>query len=297
MSRLLTEKLKTFNWKDDRPRIWPSCKFGVQATACCMMLSLIVILPAVFINFERYFIFLVYASIVHLFSAVITIGELGETSSIQRVLIKIEPETDIFSKSEQFKKRCVLSACRVALVVIAVAVGVELQFVLFSGAAFALSGAIFTCIFSYKVRKLYPGNFVRIVSFYLWGKRYSKGNTSRPSDNGVNPITGFSMANNSFNMNGNVVGRVSGLYDDHMSFESGSVISLPFENDSATSSLLENNEFGIMNFNPASGLPMMNDTIDINGDVFGTTSHFYDDQYHLDDYHHSHDNHCWDDRW
>lgn len=103
MSELLTEKLKTFNWKDDKPRIWPSCKFGVQATVYCMILSLIVILPAVFINFEKYFIFLAYASIVHLFSAVITIGELGEISSIQHVFIKIEPETDIISKSEQLK--------------------------------------------------------------------------------------------------------------------------------------------------------------------------------------------------
>lgn len=42
---------------------------------------------------------------------------------------------------------------------------------------------------------------------------------------------------------------------------------------------------------------MMNDSFDINGNVFGTTSHFYDEPYHLDDYHHSHDNHSWDDRW
>lgn len=297
MSGQLIEKLNSFNWKDDKPRMWPSCKFGVQVTACSVFLSFFIIICATVVYGERAMGLLIGLLAVHFFSAAITIGELGEISSIWHVFMKIEPETDIILKSEQLKNRCVLYACRVALVVIAVAVGFELQFVLFSGAVFALSGVIFTCIFSYKVRKLYPGNFVRIVSFYLWGKRYSKGTTSRPSDNGVNPITGFSMANNSFNTNGNVVGRVSGLYDDHMSFESGSVTSLPFENDSATSSLLENNEFGIMNFNPASGLPMMNDTIDINGDVFGTTSHFYDDQYHLDDYHHSHDNHSWDDRW
>ncbi|EHP1065161.1 hypothetical protein KNZ44_002112 [Escherichia coli] len=293
----LTEKLKTFNWKDDRLRMWPGCKFGVQITACCISVSFFMTFCAALVYGENAMGLLVCLLVVHFFSAIITIGELGEISSIQHVFMKIEPETGIISKSEQLKKRCVLHACRVALVVIAVAVGVDLQFVFFSGAVFALSGAIFTCIFSYKVRKLYPGDFVRIVSFYLWGKRYSKGNTSYSSNNGANPITGFYMANNSFNTNGDVVGRVSGLYDDHMSFESGSVTSLPFENDSATSSLLENNEFGIMSFNPASGLPMMNDTIDINGDVFGTTSHFYDDQYHLDDYHHSHDNHSWDDRW
>lgn len=169
MSGLLIEKLKTFNWKDDRPRMWPSCKFGVQITACCMMLSIIVILPAVFINFERYFIFLVYASIVHLFAAVITIGELGEISSIRRVLMKVEPETDILSKSEQLRTRCILYACRVSLVIIAVAVGVDLQFVLFSGAVFALSGAIFTCIFSCKVRRLFPREFIKVISFYMWG--------------------------------------------------------------------------------------------------------------------------------
>lgn len=206
MSELLTEKLKTFNWKDDKPRIWPSCKFGVQATVYCMILSLIVILPAVFINFEKYFIFLVYASIVHLFSAVITIGELGEISSIQHVFIKIEPETDIISKSEQLKKRCVLSACRVALVVIAVAVGFDLQFVLFSGAIFALSGVIFTCIFSYKVRKLYPGDFVRIASFNLWGER--------KSSHEVNPATGLPMLNGSIDVGGNTWGSDDHHWDD-----------------------------------------------------------------------------------
>lgn len=214
MSGLLTEKLKTFNWKDDRPRIWPSCKFGVQATACCMMLSLIVILPAVFINFERYFIFLVYASIVHLFSAAITIGELGEISSIQRVLMKIEPKTDIVSKSEQLKSRCVLYVCRVALVVIAVAVGVDLQFVLFSGAVFALSGVIFTCIFSYKVRKLYPSDFVRIVSFNLWGERCSKDDACCSSNNGFNPATGLPMLNNTIDVGGNAWGSDDHRWDD-----------------------------------------------------------------------------------
>lgn len=214
MSGLLTEKLKTFNWKDDKPRIWPSCKFGVQATACCMMLSLIVILPAVFINFERYFIFLVYVSIVHLFSAAITIGELGEISSIQHVFMKIEPETDILSKSEQLKTRCILYACRVSLVVIAVAVGFDLQFVLFSGAVFALSGVIFTCIFSYKVRKLYPGDFVRIASFNLWGERRSKDDTYCSSSNGVNPATGLPMLNNTIDVGGNAWGMNNHRRDD-----------------------------------------------------------------------------------
>lgn len=216
MSGLLTEKLKTFNWKDDRPRIWPSCKFGVQAAACCMMLSLIVILPAVLINFEKYFIFLVYASIVHLFSAAITIGELGEISSIQRVLIKIETETDIISKSEQLKKRCVLYACRVALVIIAVAVGVDLQFFLFSGAVFALSGVIFTCIFSYKVKKLYPDDFVRIASFNLWGERRSEDDTycSRSRSNEVNPATGLPMLGGSIDVGGNAWGMNNHRRDD-----------------------------------------------------------------------------------
>ncbi|HAX9993907.1 TPA: hypothetical protein JS232_003961 [Escherichia coli] len=214
MSELLTEKLKTFNWKDDKPRIWPSCKFGVQATVYCMILSLIVILPAVFINFEKYFIFLVYASIVHLFSTVITIGELGEISSIQHVFIKIEPETDIISKSEQLKNRCVLSACRVALVVIAVAVGFDLQFVLFSGAIFALSGVIFTCIFSYKVRKLYPSDFVRITSFNLWGERRSEDDTYCSRSNEVNPATGLPMLGGSIDVGGNAWGMNNHRRDD-----------------------------------------------------------------------------------
>lgn len=41
---------------------------------------------------------------------------------------------------------------------------------------------------------------------------------------------------------------------------------------------------------------MMNDTFDINGDVFGTTSHFYDD-YHNWDNHHSHYDTTWDNHW
>nr|WP_261290230.1 hypothetical protein [Escherichia coli] len=120
--------------------------------------------------------------------------------------MKIEPETDIVSKSEQLKKRCVLSACRVALVVIAVAVGVDLQFVLFSGAVFALSGVIFTCIFSYKVRKLYPGDFVRIASFNLWGER--------KSSHEVNPATGLPMLNGSIDVGGNTWGSDDHHWDD-----------------------------------------------------------------------------------
>lgn len=298
MSGQLIEKLKTFNWKDDKPHMWPSCKFGVQATACCIMLSLIVILPAVFINFERCFIFLVYASIVHLFSAVITIGELGETSSIQHVFMKIEPETDIIQKSEQLKNRYVLYACRVALVVIAVSVGFDLQLALFSGAVFALSGAIFTCIFSYRVRKLYPGDFVRIVSFYLWRGRRSKGDVPCPSNNMINSATGLPMPNSTINSGGNIRGHVSDLYNPPILFESDSARSLLFENDLATSLIFENNidELCLTKFNPASGLPMLNDSFDINGDAFGTISHFYDDYNHWND-HHSHDNSTWDEHW
>lgn len=278
MSGQLIEKLKTFNWKDDRPRVWPSCKFGVQITACCMMLSLIVVLPAVFINFERYFIFLVYTSIVHLFAAVITIGEVGEISSIQRVLMKVEPETDILSKSEQLRTRCVLYACRVSLVIIAVAVGVDLQFVLFSGAVFALSGAIFTCIFSYKVRRLFPRKFISVVSFHMWGGYRSYGKMSESDNREFSPVTGLPAISNSFDSAGNIYGsdflqlnRMSTFSDNHI-------------DDISTG------------FNPASGLPMMNDTFDINGDVFGTTSHFYDD-YHNWDNHHSQDNSSWDNHW
>lgn len=196
------EKLKTFNWKDDKPRMWPSCKFGVQITAYCVFVSFFMTICAALVYGENAIGVLVCLLVAHFFSAIITIGELGEISSIQRVLMKIEPETDIVSKSEQLKKRCVLSACRVALVVIAVAVGVDLQFVLFSGAVFALSGVIFTCIFSYKVRKLYPGDFVRIASFNLWGER--------KSSHEVNPATGLPMLNGSIDVGGNTWGS-----DDH----------------------------------------------------------------------------------
>lgn len=167
MSGQLIEKLKTVDWKDDKPRMWSSCKFGVQVTAYCMSVSFFMTICAALVYGENAMGLLVCLLAVHFFSAIITIGELGEISSIQRVLMKIEPETDILSKSEQLKARCILYACRASLVVIAVAVGFELQFFLFSGAVFALLGAIFTGIFSYKVRKLYPGDFVRIASFNL----------------------------------------------------------------------------------------------------------------------------------
>ncbi len=42
----LTEKLKTFNWKDDRLRMWPGCKFGVQITACCISVSFFMMICA-----------------------------------------------------------------------------------------------------------------------------------------------------------------------------------------------------------------------------------------------------------
>ncbi|EFA5146051.1 hypothetical protein E2933_21125 [Escherichia coli] len=204
----LTEKLKTFNWKDDRPRIWPGCKFGVQITACCVSVSFFMTICAALVYGENAMGLLVCLLAVHFFSAIITIGELGEISSIQHVFMKIEPETDIVSKSEQLKKCCVLSACRVSLVVIAVAVavGVDLQFVLFSGAVFALSGVIFTCIFSYKVRKLYPGDFVRIASFNLWGER--------KSSHEVNPATGLPMLNGSIDVGGNTWGSDDHHWDD-----------------------------------------------------------------------------------
>ena len=189
------EKLKTFNWKENRPRIWPSCKFGVQITAYCISVSFFMTICAALVYGENAMGVLVCLLVAHFFSAIIIIGELGEISSIQHVLMKIEPETDIIRKSEQLKKRCVSYACRMALVIIAVAVGFELQFILFSGAVFALSGVIFTCIFSYKVRKLYPGDFVRIASFNLWGERRLKNDTycSRSRSNEVNPATGLPM--------------------------------------------------------------------------------------------------------
>ncbi|HFE4537100.1 TPA: hypothetical protein ACF24J_003421 [Escherichia coli] len=208
------EKLKTFNWKDDKPRIWPSCKFGVQVTAYCMSVSFFMTIWAAIVYGENAMGLLVCLLAVHFFFAVITIGELGEISSIQRVLMNIEPDSDILSKSERLKTRCILYACRMSLVIIAVAVGFELQFVLFSGAVFALSGVIFTCIFSYKVRKLYPGDFVRLVSFYMWGERRLKDDTSYSGNNWVNPASGLPMLNNTIDVGGNAWGRNNHRWDD-----------------------------------------------------------------------------------
>ncbi|OSK88050.1 hypothetical protein [Escherichia coli] len=214
MPEKLIEKLKTFNWKDDKPRMWPSCKFGVQITACCISVSFFMTICAALIYGENAMGLLVCLLAAHFFTAVITIGELGEISSIQRVLMKIEPETDIISKSEQLKNRCVLYACRAALVVIAVAVGFDLQFFLFSGAVFALSGVIFTCIFSYKVKKLYPDDFVRIASFNLWGERRSEDNTYCSSSNEVNPATGLPMLDDTIDVGGNAWGMNNHRWDD-----------------------------------------------------------------------------------
>lgn len=274
----LIEKLKTFNWKDDKPRIWPSCKFGVQVTAYCISVSFFMTICAAIVYGENAMGLLVCLLAVHFFSAIITVGELGEISSIQRFLMKVEPETDILSKSEQLRTRCILYACRVSLVIIAVAVGVDLQFVLFSGGVFALSGAIFTCIFSYKVRRLFPREFISVVSFHMWGGYRSYGKMSESDNREFSPIKGLPTISNSFDSAGNIYGsdflqlnRMSTFSDNHI-------------DDISTG------------FNPASGLPMMNDTFDINGDVFGTTSHFYDD-YHNWDNHHSQDNSSWDNYW
>lgn len=208
------EKLKTFNWKDDKPRMWPSCKFGVQITAYCVSVSFFMTICAALVYGENAIGVLVCLLVAHFFSAIITIGELGEISSIQRVLMKIEPETDIISKSEQLKKRCVLYACRVALVIIAVAVGFELQFVLFSGAVFALLGAVFTCIFSYKVRKLYPDDFVRFVYVNLPGECRSKDDVCCSSSNEVNPATGLLMLDDTIDVSGNAWGMNNHRWDD-----------------------------------------------------------------------------------
>ncbi len=100
------------------------------------------------------------------------------------------------------------------MVVIAVAVGFDLQFVLFSGAIFALSGVIFTCIFSYKVRKLYPSDFVRITSFNLWGERRSEDDTYCSRSNEVNPATGLPMLGGSIDVGGNAWGVNNHRRDD-----------------------------------------------------------------------------------
>lgn len=101
--------------------------------------------------------------VVHFFSAIITIVVLWDITSTQYVLMKIEPETDIISKSEQLKKRCVLYACRVALVIIAVAVGFGLQLVFFSGAVFALSGQFSHVFFLIKCE-----NYILTILFDLF---------------------------------------------------------------------------------------------------------------------------------
>ncbi|EEX2836215.1 TPA: hypothetical protein SI321_003049 [Escherichia coli] len=214
MAGQLTEKLKTFNWKDDRLRMWPGCKFGVQITACCISVSFFMTICAALVYGESAMGLLVCFLVVHFFSAIITIVVLWEISSTQYVLMKIAPETDIISKSEQLKKRCVLYASRVALIIIAVAVGFELQFVLFSGAVFALLGAIFTCVFSYKVRKLYPDDFVRFVYVNLPGESRSKDDVCCSSSNEVNPATGLLMLDDTIDVGGNAWGMNNHCWDD-----------------------------------------------------------------------------------
>lgn len=214
MAGQLTEKLKTFNWKDDRLRMWPGCKSGVQITACCISVSFFMTFCAALVYGESAMGLLVCFLVVHFFSAIITIVVLWEISSTQYVLMKIAPETDIISKSEQLKKRCVLYASRVALIIIAVAVGFELQFVLFSGAVFALLGAIFTCVFSYKVRKLYPDDFVRFVYVNLPGESRSKDDVCCSSSNEVNPATGLLMLDDTIDVGGNAWGMNNYRWDD-----------------------------------------------------------------------------------
>lgn len=205
ISNQLVEKLSSFNWEADKPRKLPCCKLALQITAYCLSVSFFMMICAAIVYGENAMGLLVCLLAVHFFFAVITIGELGEISSIQRVLMKIKPDSDILSKSELLKTRCILYACRMSLVIIAVAVGFDLQFVFFSGAVFALSGAVFTCIFSYKVRKLFPGDFVRIVSFNLWGERRSYE---------VNPATGLPMLNGSIDVGGNTWGSNDHRWDD-----------------------------------------------------------------------------------
>ena len=214
MSGLLTEKLKTFNWKDDRLRMWPGCKSGVQITACCISVSFFMTLCAALVYGENSMWLLICLLVVHFFSAIITIVVLWDITSTQYVLMKIEPETDIISKSEQLKKRCVLYACRVALVIIAVAVGFGLQLVFFSGAVFALLGAVFTCVFSYKVRKLYPDDFVRFVYVNLPGECRSKDDVCCSSSNEVNPATGLLMLDDTIDVGGNAWGVNNYRWDD-----------------------------------------------------------------------------------
>lgn len=284
----LIKRLDAFSWKKDKPKRWSCSKFAVQITISCLWVSFMMFVVSVWMGLkEIYELLMVIGIILHVITGLITVFTLWHVAWV--VLKKIAPEADVCLRFELDKKKSIKHALITTLVIVAIGVVVNIKFVFLSGVVMAIVGCIYSVIFMCRVGKYFPIDF-----FYALKRKYlqetaifnvehSSGERTLKTltEYGVNP------ANNSTDVNDNVFCMTSRFHDVH----------IPFENGTATSFLLENNELESIKFNPASGLPMMNDSFDINGDVFGTTSRFYDEPYHLDDYHHSHDNHSWDDRW
>lgn len=155
---------------------------------------------------------LVCLLVVHFFSAIITIVVLWEISSTQYVLVKIEPETDIISKSEQLKNDvyCMPAEWPWSLSLLLLGLICNLSFL--GGGVCFIGGSFYMC-FSYKVRKLYPDDFVRFVYVNLPGECRSKDDVCCSSNNGFNPATGLPMLNGPIDA-GNAWGSDDNRWDD-----------------------------------------------------------------------------------
>lgn len=300
----LIVKLNQFTWNSDEPQMWFRYKFALKITACCLLVSLLVIIYIAITDSRGTLDSLIYLGVAHLFVGLITMLMLGQVCFFWEMLKKVAPESDVHIGIEKVKRECVIYGLGVWAIVITIGVAISLSFAFFSGVVLALSGLVYSFVFAHKAGELFPSEFIYMLRMKVFHEKNQKTVNMNVGDQassnqslGFNPATGLPMVSGMLDSAGNPYGSVilqqSGTHGD----VAQNIMSMD-------KIITQRNTFPHIDtsrFNPASGLPMMNDSFDINGNVFGTTSHFYDHQHHW--YHHyhwnnyqSHDYHRWDNR-
>ena len=303
-SNQLIEKLDSFNWKSDDLKLLQCCKLPFKITAYCMLVSFFVMILSVII-YEKLSIGLLISLLVsHFFVGFFSTLALLQTSLLWGVIKKIAPESNVNLRIQKLSKKYIVYGLGISLAIIVFLAVVELNFVFYSGVVCAGVSCILSVLFMFRADACIPREFIyalnmkclqsvgrlkpEVIKQFSTAKVSSQENTVSNNlvvggrkhlfSHEINSATKFPMVNDSFNSLENLCKRNPLQSNNMAAFYDNNI------NDIST---------GV---NPASGLPMMNDTFDINGDVFGTTSHFYDD-YHNWDNHHSQDNSSWDNHW
>ena len=303
-SNQLIEKLDSINWESDKLRLLQYCKPPLKITAYCMLLSVFVMISTVIIYDKISIGLLISLLVSHLFIGFFTTIALLQTSLLWGVIKKVAPDSDVNLRIQKISKKCIVYSLGISIIIVAFLIVFELNFAFYSGVVFAIVGCIFSVLFMFRVDACIPKEFICALNMkhlqsigrlkpeemkqFSTAKIASQANAvsddlavggrEYPFSHGSIQATGLPMVNDLFKPTGNLNGS-NPLQSNSMTTFSDSHI-----NDIPTG------------FNPASGLLMMNDTFDINGDVFGTTSSFYDEHHNWDN-HHSHDRNTWDNHW